>query len=178
MVFITHDFLEAIKMGDHIAIMKDGEFVQIGTPEEIVANPADDYVRDFSVDVPRHKVLTVKSIMKVDCCRCEPEESVGTSLQKMEQQGSPIAYVVDSKGAYLGTLSHDRVIGVDHSKPTKNFAVEQRTTSPSALIESLIVQAARSSHSIPVVDAENHLIGCVDQKSILFAIEGSGAPLT
>ena len=178
MVFITHDFLEAIKMGDHIAIMKDGEFVQIGTPEEIVANPADDYVRDFSVDVPRHKVLTVKSIMKVDCCRCEPEESVGTSLQKMEQQGSPIAYVVDSKGAYLGTLSHDRVIGVDHSKPAKNFAVEQRTTSPSALIESLIVQAARSSHSIPVVDAENHLIGCVDQKSILFAIEGSGAPLT
>ena len=178
MVFITHDFLEAIKMGDHIAIMKDGEFVQIGTPEEIVANPADDYVRDFSVDVPRHKVLTAKSIMKVDCCRCEPEESVGTSLQKMEQQGSPIAYVVDSKGAYLGTLSHDRVIGVDHSKPTKNFAGEQRTTSPSALIESLIVQAARSSHSIPVVDAENHLIGCVDQKSILFAIEGSGAPLT
>ena len=178
MVFITHDFLEAIKMGDHIAIMKDGEFVQIGTPEEIVANPADDYVRDFSVDVPRHKVLTVKSIMKADCCRCEPEESVGTSLQKMEQQSSPIAYVVDSKGAYLGTLSHDRVIGVDHSKPAKNFAIEQRTTSPSALIESLIVQAARSSHSIPVVDAENHLIGCVDQKSILFAIEGSGAPLT
>ena len=52
MVFITHDFLEAIKMGDHIAIMKDGEFVQIGTPEEIVANPVDDYVRDFSEDVP------------------------------------------------------------------------------------------------------------------------------
>ncbi|MCH2486115.1 MAG: glycine betaine/L-proline ABC transporter ATP-binding protein, partial [Gammaproteobacteria bacterium] len=55
MVFITHDFLEAIKMGDHIAIMKDGELVQIGTPEEIVANPVYDYVRDFSEDVPRHK---------------------------------------------------------------------------------------------------------------------------
>jgi glycine betaine/proline transport system ATP-binding protein len=178
MVFITHDFLEAIKMGDHIAIMKDGEFVQIGTPEEIVANPADDYVRDFSVDVPRHKVLSVKSIMKADWCRCEPEESVGTSLQKMEQHKSQIAYAVDSKGTYLGTLSHDRVIGVDHSKPTKNFTIEQRTASPSDLIESLIVQAARSSDSIPVVDAENHLIGCVDQKSILFAIEGSDVSLT
>ena len=178
MVFITHDFLEAIKMGDHIAIMKDGEFVQIGTPEEIVANPADDYVRDFSVDVPRHKVLTVKSIMKVDCCRCEPEESVGTSLQKMEQQGSPIAYVIDAKGTYLGTLSRERALNADHSTPSKTLAVEQQTTSPSALIESLIVQTAHSSHSIPVVDAENHLIGCVDQKSILFAIEGSGAPLT
>ncbi|MFT7524820.1 MAG: glycine betaine/proline transport system ATP-binding protein, partial [Candidatus Paceibacteria bacterium] len=52
MVFITHDFLEAIKMGDHIAIMKDGEISQIGTPEEIVANPADDYVREFTEDVP------------------------------------------------------------------------------------------------------------------------------
>jgi glycine betaine/proline transport system ATP-binding protein len=177
MVFITHDFLEAIKMGDHIAIMKDGEFVQIGTPEEIVANPADDYVRDFSVDVPRHKVLTINTIMKTDCCRCKTEESVGTSLHKMDQHGSPIAYVVDSKGVYLGTLSRDQVLNVDHSKLSKSFAVEQQTASPSALIESLIVQAARSSHSIPVVDAENHLIGCVDQKSILFAIEGSDATL-
>ncbi|MGB0823935.1 MAG: quaternary amine ABC transporter ATP-binding protein, partial [Alphaproteobacteria bacterium] len=59
MVFITHDFLEAIKMGDHIAIMKDGEIVQIGTPEEIVAAPVDDYVREFTEDVPRYKVLSV-----------------------------------------------------------------------------------------------------------------------
>jgi Mg/Co/Ni transporter MgtE len=95
----------------------------------------------------------------------------------MDQHGSPIAYVVDSKGVYLGTLSRDQVLNVDHSKLSKSFAVEQQTTSPSALIESLIVQAARSSHSIPVVDAENHLIGCVDQKSILFAIEGSDATL-
>ena len=51
MIFITHDFLEAIKMGDHIAIMKDGEFSQIGTSEELVAHPADDYVRDFTEDV-------------------------------------------------------------------------------------------------------------------------------
>ena len=53
MVFITHDFLEAIKMGDHIMIMKDGAISQIGTPEEIVANPADDYVREFTEDVSK-----------------------------------------------------------------------------------------------------------------------------
>jgi glycine betaine/proline transport system ATP-binding protein len=64
MIFITHDFLEAIKMGDHIAIMKDGEISQIGTPEEIVANPVDDYVRDFTEDVPRYKVLSVGKIMR------------------------------------------------------------------------------------------------------------------
>jgi len=64
MVFITHDFLEAIKMGDHIAIMKDGEISQIGTPEEIVANPVDQYVRDFTEDVPRYKVLSAGKIMR------------------------------------------------------------------------------------------------------------------
>ena len=53
MVFITHDFLEALKVGDRVAIMKDGEFVQIGTPEELVSNPVNDYVRDFTRDVPQ-----------------------------------------------------------------------------------------------------------------------------
>ena len=64
MVFITHDFLEAIKMGDHIAIMKDGEISQIGTPEEIVANPADQYVKDFTEDVPKYKVLSAGKVMR------------------------------------------------------------------------------------------------------------------
>jgi glycine betaine/proline transport system ATP-binding protein len=62
-IFITHDFLEAIKLGDRIAIMKDGEIVQIGTPQDIVAHPVNDYVREFTQDVPRAKVLTAKTIM-------------------------------------------------------------------------------------------------------------------
>ena len=64
MIFITHDFLEAIKMGDRIAIMKDGVVVQIGTPEEIVTNPGDDYVREFTEDVPRYKVVSVGKVMQ------------------------------------------------------------------------------------------------------------------
>lgn len=63
-VFITHDFLESLKIGDRIAIMKDGEIVQIGTPEEIVAKPANEYVREFTKDVPRVKVLTAGAIMQ------------------------------------------------------------------------------------------------------------------
>lgn len=63
-VFITHDFLESLKIGDRIAIMKDGEMVQTGTPEQIVANPANEYVREFTKDVPRVKVLTAAAIMK------------------------------------------------------------------------------------------------------------------
>ncbi|MDP9327306.1 MAG: glycine betaine/L-proline ABC transporter ATP-binding protein [Actinomycetota bacterium] len=63
MIFITHDLLEALKLGDRIAIMKDGHFVQVGTPEEVVAHPADSYVADFTRDVPRTHVLTARSIM-------------------------------------------------------------------------------------------------------------------
>lgn len=64
MIFITHDFLEALKIGNHICIMKDGEFVQVGTPAEIVTRPADDYVREFVKDVPRGRVLTAAAIAR------------------------------------------------------------------------------------------------------------------
>ena len=64
LVFITHDFAEAIKLGDHIAIMKDGEFVQVGTPESVVLRPADDYVAEFTKDVPKSKVLTARASMR------------------------------------------------------------------------------------------------------------------
>jgi glycine betaine/proline transport system ATP-binding protein len=64
MIFITHDLSEALKLGDRIAIMKDGAFVQVGTPEEVVAHHADDYVADFTKDVPRAHVLTARAIMK------------------------------------------------------------------------------------------------------------------
>jgi glycine betaine/proline transport system ATP-binding protein len=64
MIFITHDLMEALKLGDRIAIMKDGGFVQVGTPEEVVSRPADDYVADFTKEVPRTHVLTARTIMR------------------------------------------------------------------------------------------------------------------
>jgi glycine betaine/proline transport system ATP-binding protein len=64
MVFITHDLAEALKLGDRILIMRDGEIVQIGTPAEVVGAPADDYVRDFTSDVPRSHVLTLRWVMR------------------------------------------------------------------------------------------------------------------
>jgi len=64
MVFITHDLAEALKLGDRILIMRDGELVQIGSPDEVVGAPADDYVRDFTSEVPRSHVLTLKWVMR------------------------------------------------------------------------------------------------------------------
>jgi glycine betaine/proline transport system ATP-binding protein len=62
-VFITHDFVEALRLGDRIAIMRDGRFVQVGTPQELVLNPQNDYVTAFTKDAPRAKVLTAASVM-------------------------------------------------------------------------------------------------------------------
>ncbi|HKJ51656.1 MAG TPA: glycine betaine/L-proline ABC transporter ATP-binding protein [Gammaproteobacteria bacterium] len=108
MIFITHDFLEAIKMGDHIAIMKDGEVVQIGTPEEIVASPADDYVREFTEDVPRYKVLSVGKIMR------EPSAAVnsdGACCKIGAKLDSLIDLAVDTEGP-LGVLDEQgKIVG-------------------------------------------------------------------
>jgi len=113
MVFITHDFLEAIKMGDHIMIMRDGAISQMGTPEEIVANPADKYVADFTEDVPRYKVLSAGKVM-----RPVSDQSIASSapsvlmsakidglIDIVADPDSPVA-VVDEHGAVrIGELT-------------------------------------------------------------------------
>ena len=113
MVFITHDFLEAIKMGDHIAIMKDGEIVQIGTPEEIVANPVDQYVADFTEDVPRYKVLSAGKVMRPASGAANGREPIPASakieslIDRMADSDAALP-VADATGAIVGEI--DRAI--------------------------------------------------------------------
>ena len=115
MVFITHDFLEAIKMGDNIAIMKDGEIVQVGTPEEIVANPVDDYVRDFTEDVPRYKVLSVGKVMREPSAGLDATNSVKASakidsiIAQAAEIDTPFA-VVDDSGAIVGEIDRSTIM--------------------------------------------------------------------
>ncbi len=172
MIFITHDFLEAIKMGDHIAIMKDGEFVQIGTPEEVVARPADDYVRAFSEDVPRHKVLNASSIMIEDNVTVAPGEAAGVALQRMRERGRAVAFVVGPDGKYLGTLGAAEAETAENGILVEAIAVEAVAVSPETLVEALIEHAVRSDIPVPVVDAARHLVGSVDRTAIMLALEG------
>lgn len=116
MVFITHDFLEAIKMGDHIAIMKDGEISQIGTPEEIVANPADDYVREFTEDVPRYKVLSAGKVMRGRAKDAKNDKDAVQSAAKIETlielvAESDIALpVADASGVIVGEIDRSIIM--------------------------------------------------------------------
>jgi glycine betaine/proline transport system ATP-binding protein len=115
-IFITHDFLEALKLGDRIAIMKDGEIVQIGTPQAIVAHPVDDYVREFTQDVPRAKVLTADSIMQPltqnppDCVKSVPSHWTLEQLIPLVLATDCIMQVVDDMGAPVGELDRRVVL--------------------------------------------------------------------
>ncbi len=127
MIFITHDFLEAIKMGDHIAIMKDGEISQIGTPEEIVANPANDYVQEFTEDVPRYKVLSAGKVMRNQVSdlaqqalheqdlKFSTEDKIEDLIEAVLEQSHPIA-VCDSQGTAVGELDQAIMLQAMHAR--------------------------------------------------------------
>ena len=117
MVFITHDLQEALKLGDRILIMRDGEIVQIGTPDEVVAAPADEYVRDFVSDVPRSHVLTLRWVTR-DPLPDEPLE--GPVLQADEIVRDAARQVLEAKGPvrvydgekFLGVVDDEDILRV------------------------------------------------------------------
>jgi glycine betaine/proline transport system ATP-binding protein len=117
MVFITHDLSEALKLGDRIALMRDGRVVQLGTPEQIVGSPADDYVREFVRDVSRDQVMTVRTAMRPGGCggrehpgALAPGELVADAIKVVARSGKP-ACVVDD-GRCVGVVDHERLLGV------------------------------------------------------------------
>jgi glycine betaine/proline transport system ATP-binding protein len=109
MVFITHDLAEALKLGDRILIMRDGEIIQIGTPDDVVGAPADDYVRDFVSDVPKSHVLTLKWVMR----EAKPGEVDATSpaLQSNQIVRDAARVVLDHQGP-CRVVDGDEVVGV------------------------------------------------------------------
>ena len=121
-VFITHDFNEAVRLADRIAIMKDGAIIQIGTPEELVINPADDYVEEFTNDLSRAKVLSAKTVMSEP----EPDTQVGgrvsssTKIQDLAEDliKSELPFqVVDQDDNVIGQLTRDAVVDVLVKQP-------------------------------------------------------------
>ena len=115
-VFITHDFDEAIRLADRIAIMKDGEIVQIGTPEEVVTAPATQYVAEFTRDVPRAKVMSVRALMTPSGAEgTEGTVHVDDRVNEVAHQavhGRKPVGVVDDSGAVVGRLERARVVDV------------------------------------------------------------------
>ncbi|MGW3725919.1 quaternary amine ABC transporter ATP-binding protein [Streptomyces sp. NPDC000851] len=117
MVFITHDLSEALKLGDRIALMRDGRIVQLGTPEEIVGSPADDYVREFVRDVPREQVMTVRTAMRPASAdeadsgpAVVPGATVSEAIEAVARTGGPVR-VMDG-GRCVGIVDHTGLLDV------------------------------------------------------------------
>lgn len=115
-VFITHDFAEAIKLGDRIAIMKDGAFDQVGTAAELITNPATNYVREFTKDIPKAKVLTANAVARSNDQSTVASDVRGTDtvesiLPALLSDPRPLG-VVDSHGRRIGIVDRQAVIAV------------------------------------------------------------------
>jgi glycine betaine/proline transport system ATP-binding protein len=114
-VFITHDFLEALRLADRIAIMREGRIVQTGTPTEVVLHPADDYVTEFTRDVPRAKVVTAGAIAEPAANGLDPAEGVAAAttieamLPRLAGRGAPLP-VVDAGGRVIGQITAEAVL--------------------------------------------------------------------
>ena len=176
-VFITHDLAEALKLGDHIAIMRDGVVVQIGQPEDIVLNHEDEYVAEFTQDVRRESILTVSHVM-VDPSTVIPSyKGPEEALQAMYSEASDLALVLDDDDTYLGILTMDQAhaalqAGIDKldDHVERYLYTDPAPVSNNMALEKLIPICMTCDYPIPVVDEDGKLIGVVHRNALAEAI--------
>lgn len=173
-VFITHDLSEALKLGTHIAIMRDGEVIQLGTPEEILSNPADGYVEEFVRDVRRTSVVTLGSLMRRVPVKIASSSSPKEAMDAMSQAAAVAGFVVDAKGVYLGVLSFpDAAAASQDGKESVSDAVTTEDCpclSADASIEATLPLVQNEEGVLPVVDEDNKLVGVIDASQVVKAL--------
>ncbi|MFW6414293.1 MAG: quaternary amine ABC transporter ATP-binding protein, partial [Verrucomicrobiota bacterium] len=182
-VFITHDLDEALKLGDRIAIMKDGVIVQTGTPEEILTEPADDYVSSFVENVDRSKVLTAGTVMHQTSAVVYQSAGPHQCARKMHQLDLSTLFVVDPERRLLGYVIIDEVAELAERTPEEDDDKKNRNiqsiireelvkSTPETPISELLNESANSNLPIPVLDENGVFHGIVTRAAILAAIAG------
>jgi glycine betaine/proline transport system ATP-binding protein len=172
-LFITHDLDEALKIGDRIALMKDGAIVQIGTPEEILTNPANEYVEKFVEDVDRSKVLAAEHVMK----RAETitlDKGPRVALQLMKDRGVSSLYVVDKKKRLIGVVKADAVNAASREAKTLEDVMDREvpTVSANTLLNEMFELVAFSDIPVAVTGEQNRLLGVVVKGAVLGGLAG------
>lgn len=182
-IFITHDLDEALKLGERIAIMKDGEVVQIGSAEDILRNPTNEYVRSFVENVDRTKVITAGSIMVKTEAVAYISNGPHQALRIMRKLGLSSLYVLDTNRRFLGVISIDDTVALAKKVPIEEDKTDKHTIKPilksnyystqtDAPIASLLEEAAQNGVPLAVVDETNRFLGIVSRPAILAAIVG------
>ncbi|MCG9231523.1 glycine betaine/L-proline ABC transporter ATP-binding protein [Vibrio diabolicus] len=176
-VFITHDLDEALRLGDRIAILKDGELVQQGSPDEILLHPADEYVEAFVKDVNRARALTVETVMQPPSYRIAAK-TIEEALSEMKHVKRDYAYHVTDAG-YQGVITQQGLLDATKLAQTPSWDddiyEEVPIISPHSAIEQILTETMSCEYSLPVVDEHGYLKGELERRTVagLFADEDS-----
>lgn len=170
-VFITHDINEAFKLGDTVAIMRDGRLIQVGTPEEMSASPADDYVREFIDSADKTKVLCARHVMLTPCVVRETD-SPDYALREMKNGGVSSAYVVDRHMKFLGIVNVEAAIRARKERKSLKevYVTDVATTAEDTVISDILPVAAEAKYPIAVLENDGSLVGIVSKASVLSSL--------
>jgi len=173
-IFITHDLSEALKLGSRIAIMRDGEVVQLGTPEEILAEPANDYVEEFVRDVRRSSVVTLRSLMSRPRFRVRPTQTPQEAMETMTRAGIVSTFAVDADGKYLGWVTFQAAAEAAQQglETIESIIVHEDypVLSADASVESALPIVQYREEPLPLVDADGILVGWLRPSSVMHAL--------
>jgi glycine betaine/proline transport system ATP-binding protein len=173
-VFISHDLDEAMRIGDRVAIMKDGHVVQVGTPEEILRNPADDYVRSFVRGVDASAVFKAGDIARKSqvVVAGQPGKGSQAALKMLEDQDRNYAYVVSPAQLYLGVVSADSLRSAleGHVGPldlSQAFLPDVMPIAADEQVNGLYGQVAQCPYPVPVTNPEGKFLGAISKTTLL-----------
>ena len=179
-VFITHDLNEAMFLGDRIAVMRDGRIVQIGTPEDILTDPANDYVEQFVQDVDRARVLTAANVMERPRPRVDAAAGPRTALRQMRDAYMSAVYVTDRDRKLLGIVTDRdavKLVRAGESSLLGRLKPVPQSVHEDEVLMNLFVPAVESPLPLAVVDAEGRLTGVIPRVTLLAAL-GPGPTAT
>lgn len=168
-IFITHDVNEAFKIGDRVAVMKDGHVEQVGTPEEIIAHPANEYISEFIKDIDRSKVFQASHIMTKPNALVSVKDGLNVAVKEMRENGISSVFVVDRSRHLKGIVTIDDAIqGIKEKKELTDLICEDITIVPEdEYINDLIPKALESRFPLAVVNEENKLAGYILRVHVL-----------
>ncbi|HEY8913413.1 glycine betaine/L-proline ABC transporter ATP-binding protein [Lacisediminihabitans sp.] len=172
-IFITHDLNEAMFLGDRIAVMRDGRIVQVGTPEEILTDPATDYVAQFVKDVDRARVLTAASVMEPVRALVSLTAGPRAALRVMRDLQTSAVFVVGEGRRYLGVVRDGDVMRLVHNSDQDLSSVIERPTSSvtgETALSELFEASVESALPVAVVDSRDRLLGVIPRVTLLGAL--------
>ncbi|HPI99978.1 MAG TPA: glycine betaine/L-proline ABC transporter ATP-binding protein, partial [Enterococcus sp.] len=171
-IFITHDLNEALRIGDRIALMKDGQIMQIGTGEEILTNPANDFVREFVEDVDRSKVLTAENIMVPALTTNIEIDGPNVALQRMRKEEVSMLLAVDRKRQLKGSLTAESAREARKNELSLKEVIDKNVqkVQKDTLVSDIFNLIYDSPTPLAVVDDNDRLMGVVIRGTVIGAL--------